>query len=378
MAGRKQHHEEELPFVALMDTLTNVVGVLIIVLVLVGLGLARAVNKVLSDLPNVEKKDLEQLQKQIAETKPPADPKKLDDDAAKLKEQLKTMDLSQQDQKINITDIEKLREQIEARKKERDAKKTGVEKMLSDLDQLKKSLDTTPVVQPPPSTVVRVPNPRPMPEKADVQRFLVANNRILYLNDREFEKLVDQEIEKNEKQLIKSEQIIKDANNRPVMVKDKKGRVLPQKKTIYDQAKLVAHFSRGRVGSREIKLELLPAPNSPRIPMKLTPAPDAGETIEQIKNPASTFQRLIRKFKTEPNSVVWFHIYKDSLPTYLIAREVADQTGVPAGWDLYPNPFYQKTLAQYEVDFTPPKPGPTPPPGTPPAVQIVPPKQTLD
>lgn len=388
MAGRKKHQGEELPFVALMDTLTNVVGVLVIVLVLVGLGLARAVNKVLSDLPNVEQKDLEQLKKKLAETKLPIDPKKIDEDAARLKqnaaklaEQLKVMDVEPDNQKVNITDIEKLREQIEARKKERDAKKTGVEKMLAELDQLKKSLDTTPVVQPLPATVVRVPNPRPMPEKAEVQRFLVVNNRVLFLNDHGFETLLDQEIEHNEARLIKSKQIIKGPDGRPVMIKDNKGRTIQQKKIIYDQSKLIAHFSRGRVGNREIKLELLPAPNSPRIPMRLTPTPEGGETIGQIKNPGSTFQRLIRKFKTEPNSVVWFHIYKDSLPAYLIARELADQTGVPAGWDLYPNPFYQKTLEQYEVDFIPAKPGPAPPPpppGTAPAVQIAPPKQTLD
>jgi hypothetical protein len=162
------------------------------------------------------------------------------------------------------------------------------------------------------------------------------------------------------------------------MAKDKYGRLLPRKRVIFDQAKLVAHFSKGRVGSREIKVELVPSPASPRIPMKLAPLPDAGETIEQIKNPASVYQRLIRKFKSEPNTVVWFHIYKDSLPTYLAARELADQTGVPATWDIYPNPFYQKTLAQYEVDFTPPKPGPAPPAGTPPVVQIAPPKPTLD
>ena len=34
--ARKPHQEEELPFVALMDTMTNVVGVLIIVLVVFG------------------------------------------------------------------------------------------------------------------------------------------------------------------------------------------------------------------------------------------------------------------------------------------------------------------------------------------------------
>ncbi|MEI6535234.1 MAG: hypothetical protein WCN98_07840 [Verrucomicrobiaceae bacterium] len=385
MARRKQHQDEELPFVALMDTLTNVVGVLVIVLVLVGLGLARAVNKVLSDLPNVEQKDLEQLKKKITESKPPTDPDKIDkdvsrakQDAAKLAEQLKTMDVGSDGQKVNITDIEKLREQIEARKKERDAKKSSVEKMLAEIEQLKKSLDTTPNVQPPSALVVRIPLPRLMPEKAEVQRFLVVNNRVLFLNDKEFEKIVDQEIERSGNQIIKSEQFIKGADGKPVKIKDKQGRTVQQKKIIYDQSKLVAHFSRGRVGNREIKLEVLPAPNSPRLPMRLTPTPDGGETVEQIKNPASVFQRLMRKFKSEPNTVVWFHIYKDSLPAYLVARELADQTGVPAGWEIYPNPFYQTTLAEYEVDFIPPKPGPPPPPGLPPAVQIMPPKQTLD
>ncbi len=385
MAGRKQHQGEELPFVALMDTLTNVVGVLVIVLVLVGLGLARAVNKVLSDLPNVEQKDLDQLKKKLTETQPTTDPKKIDEaaeqlkaSAAKLAEQLKTMDVGSDNQKVNITDVDKLREQIESRRKERDAKKKGVEKMLAEMEQLKKSLDTTPVVQPPSGLVVRIPHPRPMPEKAAVQRFLVINNRALFINEMEFEKLVDQEIEHNEKRLYKSEQIIKGADGRPAMTRDKNSRLVPQRRVIYDQSKLIAHFSRGRVGTREIKLELLPAPNSPRLPMRFTPTPDGGETAEQMRNPASTFQRLMRKFKSEPNTVVWFHIYKDSLPAYLVARELADQTGVPAGWEIYPYPFYQKTLAQYEVDFIPPKPGPPPPPGLPPAVQIAPPKQTLD
>ncbi len=387
MAGRKQHQGEELPFVALMDTLTNVVGVLVIVLVLVGLGLARAVNKVLSDLPNVEQKDLDQLKKKITETTPPADPQKINEESAKLKqnaaklaEQIETMDVGADSQKVNITSIEKLREQIEARKKERDAKKSEVEKMLAELEQMKKSLDATPLVQPLPATVVRIPNPRPIPAKAVFQRFLVVNNRVVFLNEPEVDKLVDQEIAFNQRQLIKRDEIIKGADGKPVLVKGK-GLQVQQHKIVYDQSKLIADFARGRVGNRDLKIELLPAPNSPQLPMRLTPTPEGGETIAQMKNPGSTFQRLIHKFKTEPNSVVWFHIYKDSLPTYLIARELADQTGVPAGWDLYPTPFYQKTLAPYEVDYTPLPPGPAPPPpppGTPPAVQIMPPKPALD
>ncbi len=45
MAKRRHAEEMEIPFVALMDTMTNVVGVLIIVLVLVGISVASAVKK---------------------------------------------------------------------------------------------------------------------------------------------------------------------------------------------------------------------------------------------------------------------------------------------------------------------------------------------
>ena len=53
MAHRKPQEDNEPPFVALMDTMTNVVGVLTIVLVLVGISLARAANRVVSALPPV-------------------------------------------------------------------------------------------------------------------------------------------------------------------------------------------------------------------------------------------------------------------------------------------------------------------------------------
>ena len=64
---RRKPHAEELPFVALMDTMTNVVGVLIIVLVMIGIGLARTVRKVLSDLPPVTIEEHAKLQKEVEE-----------------------------------------------------------------------------------------------------------------------------------------------------------------------------------------------------------------------------------------------------------------------------------------------------------------------
>ena len=61
MAKRRHGEEFEIPFVALMDTMTNVVGVLIIVLVMVGLGVSTAVKKILSDLPPVDESTYQQL-----------------------------------------------------------------------------------------------------------------------------------------------------------------------------------------------------------------------------------------------------------------------------------------------------------------------------
>jgi septal ring-binding cell division protein DamX len=77
MNRRSQKHEEELPFVALMDTMTNVVGVLIIVLVMIGIGLARSARKVLSDLPPVSVEEHAKLQKEVAASQPKQAPSKV-------------------------------------------------------------------------------------------------------------------------------------------------------------------------------------------------------------------------------------------------------------------------------------------------------------
>jgi hypothetical protein len=210
-----------------------------------------------------------------------------------------------------------------------------------------------------------------MPQNAIVQRFLVAGGRIVYLNDEEFMKMVVAEIEKSPKAFVHDEEPVKDKDGKPVM--EKKGsRLVPKMKTVYDQQKLAEYFSKGRIGTRELKLELVPAPTSSRMPMRLTPLPNAGETLDQIKNPASVFQRAMRKFKTEPNTVVWFYVYKDSLDLYLQARELADEAGVPVGWEIYGANYFQRTVQPFEVNY---KPAPPPPPG---AVRIAAPKATLD
>jgi hypothetical protein len=381
MAKRREHHEEELPFVALMDTMTNVVGVLIIVLVMIGVSLANSVKKIFSELPDVTVAQLEQLLKKIADNTPKEDPKKIDEEIKKLEQQLKkdtedlkTMDLSAEKQNVKLIDLDDLQKQLAEKKRQRNVRKEETDKLLAEMDKLKALLDTTPVYQPPPATVVRLPNPKEIPQNAVMHRFLVTGGRVYYLNDESFMKSVVTEIDKNFKQLIHSEVAVKDANGFPVMVKER-GKDVPKTKTVLDQTKLVDLFTKRPVQNRDLKVELVPSPNAPRMPMRLVPNPTGGETTAQVKDPASVFQRLIRKLKSEPGSVVWFHVYKDSVDTYLAARDVADAVGVPVAWEIYGNPYYQRNVQEYEVNYTPPKPQPPPPPG---AVRIAPPKATVD
>jgi len=381
MARRSKHNEEELPFVALMDTMTNVVGVLIIVLVMVGIGLARSVSKVLSELPPVSIEEYEKMKEDFAAATPKEDPKKVEEEKKKLEEELKktndtlqTLDLTTQKQNVKLVDLDHLQKQIEQRKKERDEKKTVVEAMLTEVDKLRQQLDTTPVYVPPPATIVKLPNPRPMPEGAEIHRFLVFGARLLYMNDEQFSELAEQELKRNESALAISKETVKGADGKPVMVKDRSGRSSPQRKIVFDPKKLQAHFARVRLGSREIKVDVTPSATSGRIPMKLLPVPGAGETIEQARNLVSVFQTQLKRLKPNPKAVIWFHVYKDSIATYLAARDIADQMGLPVGWDLYGNPFYARSLPpEYTVPFTaaPPRPGAA-------AVTIAPPKTTLD
>lgn len=365
-----------------MDTMTNVVGVLIIVLVMVGIGLARSVNKVLSELPPVTVEEHAKLKKEVEETKPKHDLQKVDEENKKLEqdlrkstEALQTLDVTTDKQAVKLIDVDDLQKQLEAKRKERDAKKSAVEKMLAEVDQLKARLDTTPVYTPPPAVVVKLPNPRPMPDKAEVQHFLVAGGRIFYLNDEQFQEMVEAELRRAEATIAISKETVKGPDGKPVMVRDKAGRTSPQRKIVYDAKKLTDYFARVHLGNRDVKVEVIPTATSNRIPMKITPLPNAGETIEQAKSLISVFQTLLKKFKADPKAVVWFHVFKDSIPTYLAAREYADQIGVPVGWDIYGQPTFSRTMPpEYTLNITPPPAAPAPAG----AVSIAPPKQTLD
>jgi hypothetical protein len=344
-----------------MDTVTNVVGVLMIVLIMVSLNIANTVNKILSELPPVTIQMLEQLKMKIVDNTPKQDPtkveeetKKLDQDLQKIVEELKTLDLSAEKQDVKFMDLDELRNKIDEAKKKRDVTKAQTDELLVQIDKLKALLDTTPVYAPPPATVVRMPNPRAMPENAVQHLFLVAGNRVHFLNDQAFIKLAVDELQKVEKTLQHS-------TSTPT-------------KPVFDHQKSADHLINRRIATRELKLTPDVVATTSRLRVKLEPLPEGGETAEQIKNPASNYQRLLRKLKAEPQNVIGFLVYKDSIETYLEAREVADGIGVPTTWKINTTPYLVSNLPGIVVN--PLKASPTAPPAPP--LTIPPPKASID
>ena len=206
--SKRKHEEQELPFVALMDTMTNVVGVLIIVLVMVGLSVTSAVKKVLSDLPPVTPEELKEITQQVKELPKLLTPEEIKEkqkqaEAALKKaiEDLKTVDTSEMQSKMKFMDLDVFKKQLEDRQKERELAKAETDKMLQELERLKALLDQTPEFKPPPPTYVRLPNPRPYPEKPVETRILVAKQGVLTFNQTKFLQPILDGMEKVKSQL---------------------------------------------------------------------------------------------------------------------------------------------------------------------------------
>jgi hypothetical protein len=157
------------------------------------------------------------------------------------------------------------------------------------------------------------------------------------------------------------------------------------RKLTFDPLKMAKFFDRANGGSKDVKVEVAQIPNSPNIQLNIVPKPAGGETAEQARKVSSVFRSQLNALKTNPKAVVWFHVCKDSIATYLMARDVVDQDGIPVGWEMWDKPTFSHRISpEYLVEYTappPPAPSATPvaaKPTGPPPVVIAAPKATVD
>jgi hypothetical protein len=368
MARRKMEQASGANLDSLMDTLTNVVGVLMIIMILVQINVAQAMKKIISELPPASPEEVQQLreqaQKQIEEQtkqkqeieKILTEKKKHEEELKKLEPQLAALETSAQETKVPLLDVDAVRKKLEEQRVVLEKRKTEMAALLDEQQRLKAILDSTPIVAPPASKVVRIPNSRPIPDKAKIERYLISGGQLYYLDIEAAKKLILPDLRATGSRLEFGKEKAADGS----------------RKTIYDQTKVAAHFTQRRLALRNLDVRVTTTKTSTRASVQLLPRPGQGENVEVAAQITSRFQNDLRRFKNS-NTVVWLHVFKDSFEQYLRVRDICDTVGVAVGWDSVTTAAYAEGLPEFEVNRLE-----EPKPVDPNALRIEPPKKKLD
>lgn len=326
MAKRKQHPEEELPFVALMDTMTNVVGVLIIVLVMMAISLANAVRKVISDLApatqaqvQAASREAETLRgklKQIPSRKD--DPVSLKARIASLEQELPKLRKEYESKAGTSADPSLQNREISRLESELNAVKTKAASDARVLAELKASIAAVPEAKPAPAKIVRLPDAKPVPKDAKIHYVIVTGAGVRTILDHEA------------KQLFLTEMQSPAARQMSRMIKQ--GKSTSQ---VYDHKKMNAYFASRTVENPTYKLKVLL--EDWRRSAAVTPVvkPSALEPLPQALMLNSNFVRDVRTIRNNtPGSVLIFKVDPDGFENYLALREIVNSMGMPAGWKI--------------------------------------------
>ncbi len=193
--GRRVKPEEERSLDSLLDALTNVVGILLLILVITSLGLTSAVKKIVENLPVVTKEQLEEKKITASEIRKnlPTLQQTHDDLTKKVPEetkdknqivlQIEEIEKNNKDLTQKISDRAELQRRIDEAETKKKAEEAKLTTIADELAKLKAALDQTPKREVADAQVVKMPNPRIAPEQATAHYVVCKGGRIYYIGD---------------------------------------------------------------------------------------------------------------------------------------------------------------------------------------------------
>ena len=321
MGKKSAHSEEELPFAALMDVMTNVVGVLIIVLVMTGITLAQVAKKVIAQIEIVSEEEFKKIQKEAQDAKAKIDPEKIKEELKKIDQEMKAVPkIERPPVKVNqkLADLEAMKMKIEEAKASREKEKQQVDTYLNKIEDLKKRLNNKPrYIPPPPPETLKMPNPRPMPKTPNLRHFWITSNSVIsHLADTNFQK---------------------DLGNTLKQFAKESG--LSGPKVEFDTAKLADYLNKNFYPKYK-DLNIRPSnwvAWTDGISFWAGPKhdPAAPPPEEQFKM-GSQFYKILKEMESKDlaNGVVFFHVAEGGMDNYVRAREIADRLKLNVGWDM--------------------------------------------
>ena len=351
---------------SLLDTMTNVVGILVLVLIVTQMSVADVVTRITTE-KQIDEEAVEQLNQQlVVERNELRDLEKIlvnpiDIDEEKLRQELqlnkdllaRKKELLEQRAKeknefaIKITNdkemaakTNKIIADIEARRKELE---TLISTSLDKKAELAAQLEKSPRVKAPADIQISIPNPRPAPPGIKQLMIICSGNRIYPVNIDAFRK----DAELKAKSIVTRFNLKRD----PAMgIDPTKFKQLYEKLTQQDEFFDVEYYVQG---DRWPRFRLIPRENK-------------GGFGKELINPRS---RLRRWFSTVDFSKYYarFYVLPDSFDSYVIARRFFSQNKILAGWDPQNANWQLTSHVPGGIELGPPRPQPPPPPpGTPP------------
>jgi len=371
---------------SLLDTMTNVVGILVILLTVTQLGVQDAVKRISSTV-RVDPEELRRAEEELAtllkleallrEQLAALDTKGLDSEKIKrelarllpllyhARHDIEVLQQSQEERKRQVElALQKLAEEARKTLQEQQEKEKALIAKVNAADQevagLRAKLADTPEQSPLPAKIVNLPNPRAAPEGSQPLTLLCREGRILWVD---VETLRDR-AQRRADFVVKRRRLDRDP------AKGIDGKILAEE------------FNDERIRDRYFELEMQIRGRVPYLVFKRLP--EAGEATKLLVHPSSRYQQRIRR--TDPRSFyLQYLVWPDSFETYLEARKIAAARGLPAGW------IAQTTKGEYTIPLggklrvgpppPPPKPAPKPKPGEKPKPRPKPkpvPKDTVD
>jgi hypothetical protein len=354
---------------SLLDTMTNVVGILVIVLVVTQLGVNDAVDRISAS----EAEELKKLELQLQEAKAELAPRleeHQDRDPEEMIERLKQLVKQIADAKADLAGLVEMRKAAEAESlkpieeakqlvQQQQEAEEELKQQIVDLQtaiaSLEARLEKTPQREIKPPKIVQLPNPRPAPEGAQPVIFYCRGGRVALLD-------------------------VPAAQNRTKWLdyQIRRRRLGDPAKGI-ECEKLFADFNREEFRDRNFELKLEARGRYPYI--VFIERENWGESVDEILAPGSEFRDVIARIDPR-RFYARFLVWPDSFEAYLSARRIASDKGVPAGWEP------QTRTDEYRVRLDnklrcgpppPPKPKPPPKPGEkPPPRPPQPPRQFPD
>ena len=301
---------------SLLDTMTSVVGILIIILIVIQLGVKEKVKELL-DIVNEEitVSDLEKKEENIKKLEDLIK-KREQDFISKNKAQLNKMkqltaaknQLSKKKQELAVIKNVKanpinITKDINAALKVIKAKEKELESIELSEAKLKKLLATAKRMKSQPDKKVKLPNPRPAPAGARGIYFICNGGRIFTRNDDEYREFFQKKVEFSRAK------------------KNKNGE--------YDPAFLKKYFSTRSDIAPFGKFQF--HYNKTNIYFRIKFGRTVGELGTFAARSSSRYQRKLKTLDNKKYFIV-FQVQPDSYQSYLTARTVAEKMGFACGW----------------------------------------------